>query len=174
MKKTANSNELYFITFTVVHWLDVFTRIEYKNIVVDILNYYIDNNKVEIYSYVIMSNHIHLIARSAEDSTLSKFIREFKSYSSKKLFDSILSNPRESRKENLISQFKSEGLINNKNISFQIWQNGNHPLKLYTKKMIAQKINYINENPVRAGWVNESWKYWFSSANPEDPVKCIR
>ena len=171
---SSNTNQLYFITFTTVNWLDIFTRLEYKNIIVDTLNYYVDKNKIEIHSYVIMSNHIHMIARSSEDSTLSKFIREFKSYTSKKLYNSITSNPKESRKDIMIPIFTHNGNENIKNSSIQVWQNGSYPVLLYSNKFIEQKTNYINENPVRAGWVDESWKYWFSSANPLSPVKIIK
>ena len=115
MKKTANSNELYFITFTVVHWLDVFTRIEYKNIVVDILNYYIDNNKVEIYSYVIMSNHIHLICSTEEPFKLSDVLRDFKKHTSKQIIKSIENNTKESKKAWMLWIFKRAGEQNNRN-----------------------------------------------------------
>ena len=171
---SSNTNDLYFITFTIVNWIDVFTRIEYKNIIVETLNYYIDNKRVEIHSYVIMSNHIHIIARSSEDSTLSKFIREFKSYTSKKLYNEISTNPKESRKDFILPIFNSSGRDNRKNIAIQVWQNGNYPILLYSNKFIEQKSNYINENPVRAGWVDESWKYLYSSANPNNPVKVIK
>ncbi|MCW3109989.1 MAG: hypothetical protein JWQ09_4495 [Segetibacter sp.] len=47
---------------------------------------------------------------------------------------------------------------------FQLWQQDNHPVELYGYETLKQKLNYLHENPVRAGIVYETWHYKFSSA----------
>jgi len=69
---------IYFLTFTIVGWVDIFTRKECKDIIVDSLKYCNKNKGLSIHAYVIMSNHIHLIVSAREDSGgLSGIIRDF-------------------------------------------------------------------------------------------------
>ena len=62
--KFYNPEGIYFVTFTVVRWIDVFTRREYKDILVESLEYCIKNKGLQLYAWVIMSNHVHLIISS--------------------------------------------------------------------------------------------------------------
>jgi putative transposase len=55
--KIHKQETAYFMTLQVVSWVDIFTRKRYKDIVVDAMNYAINNKGLTIYSYVIMSNH---------------------------------------------------------------------------------------------------------------------
>ena len=56
------TKELYFITTTVIDWMDVFTRPAYKHIVIDSLRYCQEHKGLQIYAWVLMTNHLHLIA----------------------------------------------------------------------------------------------------------------
>lgn len=73
----SDSNLLHFVSFTVVDWIDVFTRIIYKEIVVDSLRYCRKNKGLELYGWVIMTNHLHMII-SATGNSLSNIMRDFK------------------------------------------------------------------------------------------------
>lgn len=64
--KIADQNALYFVTFTVVNWIDVFTRRTYKIEVVNSLNYCIQQKGLKVYAWCLMSNHIHLIVSATE------------------------------------------------------------------------------------------------------------
>jgi REP element-mobilizing transposase RayT len=76
--KIRDQEGLYFVTFTVVYWLDLFIRDDYKQIVVDSLNYCRDKKGLQVYAWVIMTSHVHLILRSNEN--LSDTIRDMKSH----------------------------------------------------------------------------------------------
>jgi REP element-mobilizing transposase RayT len=56
---------LYYLTFQIVDWIDIFTRQVYRDIVIDSLKYAIDNKELQVFAFVIMSNHVHLIAQSS-------------------------------------------------------------------------------------------------------------
>jgi REP element-mobilizing transposase RayT len=60
--KIAYQNAIYYLTIATVEWLDIFSRKVYKNILIDSFQYCIKNKGLVLYSYVIMSNHIHFIA----------------------------------------------------------------------------------------------------------------
>ncbi len=71
--KFHNQNGLYFITITVVEWIDVFTRKTYKDIIVDSMNYVIDKKGLIIFAWVIMSNHLHMIVSCEENYHISDY-----------------------------------------------------------------------------------------------------
>ena len=158
-KYAIRSDKLHFLTHTVVDWIDVFTRRELASVIVDSLNYCIENKGLEVYVWCLMSSHLHMIARTAENvkDDLSGVMRDFKKYTSKKIIGTI-PEINESRKEWLLNRFQT-GLD-----SFQVWQEGMHPVELYTKRFTDQKMDYIHNNPVEAGLVREPQDYLLSSA----------
>src|SRR5690606_12681581 len=96
-RRTA-PGELYFVTLTVQGLIDVFSRKEYKDILIENLKYCQQKEGLEIFAYVIMTNHIHLIARRQEGD-LTELLGRLKSYTAKKIVAVIEANPEESRKE---------------------------------------------------------------------------
>lgn len=86
----TDQQQVYFLTLTVVDWVDVFTRKDYKLIIVDSLNFCIANKGMEVFAYVIMSNHLHLITRAKEGYVLSYVLRDFKKFTSKQIVAKIL------------------------------------------------------------------------------------
>ena len=172
MSRNASSDELYFVTLTVVNWIDVFTRRCYSDLIIENLAYCQQHLNLNIYAYVVMTNHVHLIA-NVTDGSLGNVLGRFKSHTSKKLFEMILTNQQESRREWMIKAFERAGKYNPLNEGHQFWQNGNYPVSLYTAEVVAQKIDYIHQNPVRAGFVGAAHEYWYSSANSESPLKII-
>jgi REP element-mobilizing transposase RayT len=95
---------LYYLTFQVVDWIDIFTRQVYRNIIIESLNYAIQNKGLEVFAFVIMSNHVHLIAQSNK-GILSDTIRDIKKYTSKKIIETIQTTS-ESRKDWMLNQFR--------------------------------------------------------------------
>ena len=172
MKRKTYSNELYFVTLTVVDWVDVFIRRLYSDFIIDNLKYCQDKKNLDIFAYVIMTNHIHMIARSTKNP-LSDVLRDFKTFTSKEIYKLIKDQQQESRKNWMLPIFDRHGRENPVNKGHQFWQNGNHPIVLYSNSVIDQKVNYIHENPVKAGFVSEAHEYYYSSAHPESPLKVM-
>ena len=163
-KYKFGDNEIaHFITFSVVNWIDALTRNEYKDIVVESLQYCIKEKGLQLHAWVIMSNHVHLIASAKKDFMLSHILRDLKKFTSKQIFKSIEENPKESRKEWMIWMFKRAGKRNSNNKDFQFWQQDNHPIELTTPEMLKQRLEYLHQNPLRAGIVYEPQDYVYSS-----------
>ncbi len=135
--KIKDQKGLYYLTLQVVHWADVFTRQIYKDIVVDSLEYSMKNKGLDIFAFVIMSNHVHLSAKSY-NGDLSDIIRDFKRHTSKKIVDEIKEG-RESRKEWLLNIFEHAAKQHKRNNTYQFWTHENHPEHIYSNKFIAQK-----------------------------------
>lgn len=169
MKRKTYSDELNFVTLTVVDWIDVFTRRIYSDFIMDCLSYCREEKGLQIYAYVLMTNHLHMIVKSGE-VLLPDMLRDFKTFSSKELFKIVFENSQESKKQWMLKAFRNAGKSNYLNKNHQIWQNGNYPVALFSNEVIQQKVDYIHQNPVRAGFVDSAEKYYYSSANPSNPL----
>jgi REP element-mobilizing transposase RayT len=162
--KFHNPKGLYFVSFAVVEWLEVFSRNEYKDILVESLSYCQKNKGMEIIAWCIMTNHVHLVFRSITDLHPSSLLGDFKRFTSKATVKAIQENPSESRKEFLLEQFKKAASKSSNVDKFQFWRHDNKPIELWSNKVIQQKINYVHNNPVKAGLVNCPEDYLYSSA----------
>lgn len=156
---------LYFLTFTVIGWVDVFTRPLYKDIVIGSLRYCQAYKGLELYAYCLMSNHLHLIARAAEGRDLSGIVRDFKKFTARQLFEEISKSPTESRRDWLCWLLTQEGQRNPNNKGFQLWQQRSHGVELRTEEMVRQRLHYTHQNPVRAGICYREEDYVYSSAS---------
>jgi len=164
-----NQNALHFVTFTVVGWVDVFTRNAYKKEVVDSLNYCIEKKGLEVYAWCLMSNHIHLIIAANEGFKLSDIIRDFKKFTAKRILQMIEKEP-ESRKDWLLNLFKFAGKNLKKIKTYKFWKEDNHAIEL-TSNMIENRLDYIHQNPVNALIVEEPEHYIYSSARDYAGIK---
>lgn len=162
--KFHNPEGVYFVSFAVIEWIDVFTRNEYKNILVESLVFCQQNKGMEIFAWCIMTNHIHIVFRSINGQKPELLLGDFKRFTSKEVVKAIIENPKESRKEWLLEKFKRAG-ENSSNVNdYQFWQHNNKPIELWSNKVIFEKINYIHFNPVEEGLVYNPQDYVYSSA----------
>jgi REP element-mobilizing transposase RayT len=158
-----NQDDLYFLTFQVVGWADVFSRQTYRDIILESFDFARKNKNLELFAYVIMTNHVHAIMRS-KTSDLSGLVRDIKKYTSKKILKEISTNTKESRKEWLEMIFYYHAKYNKRVGEQQLWTHENHAIELSTNDMMDTRLNYIHENPVKAGIVAHAEDYLYSSA----------
>jgi len=168
LRKTT-PDDLYFVTLTIVEWVDLLSRSSYKNILIDNLSYCQENEELEIYSYVITTNHLHMICRR-KNKDLKELLGRFKSFTSKQMLKAIESNSQESRKDWLLQLF-SQFAKTNKQYKYHLWDYTDFPVFLHDNKIIDQKRDYIHQNPVKAGIITEAHMYLYSSACPDSPLK---
>ncbi|MFC2110814.1 transposase [Bacteroidota bacterium] len=141
--KFINPDGIYFVSFAVQEWVDVFRRNEYKEILIENLDYCQKNKVLEIFAWCIMTNHVHLIIRAEEGYLLQDILRDYKKFTSKAVIKAIKENTRESRREEwLLNHFTtSEGN--------RFWRADNKPIELWSIAVIKQKLNYTHQNPVK-------------------------
>ena len=161
--KILEQQGLNYLTLTIVGWVDIFTRKDYKDIIIKSLEYCQEHKGLVVFGYVIMSNHIHLIV-AVEEGNLSDVLRDFKKFTSKQMLAFMQTN-KESRRTWMEHVFKYFAKFNSHNKTYQVWQQDNHPILLYTPNVIHQKLAYIHDNPVRACWVESPEHYIYSSAS---------
>ena len=161
--KIWDQKKTYFLTLTVVGWIDVFTRKNFKMIIIDSLQYCQKHKGLVLFGFCLMSNHIHLIARTESGFALSDILRDFKKYTSKEIIRQIQDEP-ESRRDWMLEYFRKAGR-NIKGIKeYKFWQNGNHAEEISSNNFFDEKLDYIHNNPVKELIVGKPEDYFFSSA----------
>src|SRR6185437_13122245 len=137
-KYTITTREKYFLTITVVDWIDVFTRKELSEVIINALKYCQQHEKLQIYAWCLMPGHLHLVASVDDDEiTLSDVMRDFKKFTSKQVVKTI-KEIAESRRDWLLTHFEYAGKYNTKIKDYKFWQDGLHPIELTSGKFIDQ------------------------------------
>lgn len=147
-------NQPHFLTCTVVNWLPLFSKPELVQIILDSLNFLQSHQRMTIQGYVIMENHLHLIATAPN---LSKEIAAFKSFTARSMIDWLKTN----QSTYWLTQLKLNKYSYKTDQDYQLWQEGCHPQAILDWQMFQQKLEYIHNNPVRRGYVDDPahWRY---------------
>ena len=164
VKHNIKKNTSYYLTLTVVGWVDVFTRQSHKDALIESLRYCIKNKGLNVYAYCLMTNHLHMVVNCNEPFQLKDVIRDFKRHTVKTIIDQIINKP-ESRREWMLREFAEAGDKNARNKTYKFWKSGNHAIELFTEKFVWEKINYIHNNPVKEKFVKNPQQWLYSSAS---------
>ena len=162
--QVSDQHAIYFLTLTIVDWIDGFTRKEYKLEVVDSLNFCVERKGLEIFAWCLMSNHLHLLCRSKEAFRLSDTIQDFKKFTARKILASLVKESIESRAAWILKTFKEKGTNQNRITKYKFWIDGLHAVAIESNHFFEQKLHYIHQNPVEALIVEDPEEYLFSSA----------
>jgi len=143
----------HFITSVVTYWIPVFCREDYFAILADSLTFCVEQKGLLIHGYTLMPNHHHLLC-SQEEGLLPEAIRDMKGYTSRQIAQKLRQDGRETWLRAMTRKAEGAEQIN-------VWQEEFHPEQVYSQDFFEQKLAYIHENPVRAGFVNNpaDWKY---------------
>ena len=152
-----HDNSPYFITCTTVNWIPVFTSCAMFDMAIECFQFLRKEGSLKVYAYVILENHLHMIAGSED---LSKHIGRFKSYTARKIIDFAA----DGNNTWLLKQLKEEKKRFKTDRTYQLWQEGFHPQRIQSEEMMRQKIGYIHNNPVRRGYVDDAENWVYSSA----------
>ena len=151
----------YFLTCTIVGWLPVFTRPQCVQIVYDSWGFLQEHGRLDIYGYVILENHLHLIASAVD---LSEQIGDFKSYTARQILDRLDHD----RDRTILRQLKSEKSKHKVDRPYQFWHEGSHPKLIEDDQTMRQKLEYMHRNPVERGYVDDPVHWRYSSARNYD------
>ena len=147
----------YHITTTTVGWAHVFTSIPYFDIITDALSYCRREKGLQLWGYVIMTNHFHAVASTSGTLSLSDVVRDFKRHTSRQIQREL----RERGNRALEEFFGRTSLKREGNTEGKVWQDGFHPVHVGDRDRFIQRLEYIENNPVRKGYVElpEYWRY---------------
>jgi putative transposase len=143
-----------FLIMTVNNWLPIFTRPESVDVILDGWRFLQAQRGFVLHGYVILENHVHLVARSPQ---IGKDIQSFKSYSAKRLLKVLEAHGAE-RLLRMLALFKRRHKTASR---YQVWEEGSHPQRIEHEAVMRQKLDYIHQNPVKRGYVDlpEHWRW---------------
>ncbi len=147
----------HFLTCTIVNWLPLFSSPSVVDILYASWRFLQMHERLTIYAYVIMENHLHLVAASPD---LSKEIGDFKSFTARQIVDYL----KDKQAQDLLQQLAQSKATHKQDRDYQVWQEGSHPQLIQDEAMMRQKIEYIHNNPVRRGYVDDPVHWRYSSA----------
>ena len=147
----------YFLTCTVINWFPLFSKPAIVELVLNSLQHLQTSGRLRLYAYVIMENHLHLIASS---ENLSRELASFKSYTAREIIDHL----NLSKSSGILRQLHFYRRRHKADRIHQVWQEGSHPELIQGVDMMRQKTVYIHMNPVRRGYVDEAEDWRYSSA----------
>ena len=147
----------YFMTWTIVGWLPVFTRPEATEVIYDSWRHLQRERDFQLFGYVILENHLHLIASAPERSDA---VQRSKSYTARQTVD--LLERRQAKP--LLRGLKALKLRHKTASEHQVWQEGSHAQQIQNDEMMWQKLEYIHNNPVARGYVDDPLHRRHSSA----------
>lgn len=152
--KIYESEYPYFITSNVVEGYPLFSNHLAAEIILKGLTFLQVKRNTMLCAYVIMENHIHLIAQSRE---LQKHLRAFKSWTAREIINQFTQNGH-TRQLARLKQAKRQSHIDS---NYQVWEEGFFPKQITSDAMMLQKTEYIHNNPVRRGFIDlpEHWRY---------------
>ncbi len=152
-----DTNIPHFLTCTVLNWIPIFASPAVTQVVLDSLTFLQENGRMNLFAYVILENHLHMVAASDD---LVKEVGDFKSHTARQIID--LFKERNARK--ILEQLHFFRKQHKHDRPYQLWQEGSHPEQIQGVDMMLQKIEYIHNNPVKRGYVDQQEHWRYSSA----------
>ena len=156
-KNYIEMGEIFFWTATINKWQRLLIKDEYKNVIINSLTYLSDAGKIDVFGFVIMPNHIHLIWRINEMNGKKTSQGSFLKYTAHE-FKKMLKTDKEN---NLVAY-----AVKAHNKEYEFWQRDSLAVHLFTREVAYQKLDYTHYNPCTAYWqlVRDPCDYLFSSA----------
>lgn len=146
----------HYFTATILEWKRLLKPDKYKELIISSLDYMVKANRIAVYGFVIMINHFHLIWHIKEGQVKSDVQRDILKYTAQIILKDLRKNH-----PYTLERFR----VDASDRRFQIWERNPLSIELYSEKVLLQKLNYLHENPVRAGLVNQPTDYTYSSAS---------
>jgi len=147
--------ESKFFTATVLEWKCLLVKDLYKDIILNSLHFLVENNKVYVHAFVIIKNHIHILWSIRAPNTQEDVQHDFLSYTAHAIIKDLKIND---------SVFLEEFKVNTSDRKYQIWERNPLTIDLWDEAALIPKLNYIHNNPVKAGLCGVPKEYKYSSA----------
>ena len=145
----------YFFTSTIYEWKPLLANDKYKGIIIESLQFLVNDKRIQLNAFVIMDNHIHIILQPLSGFTLPAIQASFMKYTAQQLKRSLMETDKD-----LLATFK----VNKYARDYQVWKRKPLSIDLLTKELFIQKLEYIHYNPVTAGLCKLPEEYYYSSA----------
>ena len=144
-----------FFTATNLEWRKLLKNDSYKEIIIRSLRFLVNEHRINLFSFVIMDNHIHLIWQMLRGHLRKEVQRDFLKFTANQIKRELERNSPE-----ILECF----LVNAKDRKYQFWERNSLNIELRNSYVFNQKLDYIHWNPVKAGLCSIPEEYNYSSA----------
>ena len=143
-----------FFTSTILEWKQLLLNDSYKDIIIDSLRFLVRQQRVIVYGFVIMPNHVHIIWQIQPGHKREDVQRDFMKYTAQMMLRLMMKiDPAQ------VADFH----VNAVDRKYQFWERNALSIDLYNRKTLQQKMQYIHNNPVQESWrlctIPEEYKY---------------
>ena len=151
-------NMVYFWTDTIKDWKHLLKQDKYKQVIVDSLRELVNREKIVVYAFVIMPNHIHLIWKLIDRNGKEMAHASFNKFTAHQIIEDLTKHHYK-----VLSLFEVAEMER----KHRIWQSDPLAILMDTRQKVEQKINYIHNNPLNERWnlADRPENYYWSSAN---------
>ncbi len=129
-----------FFTATILEWKVLLANDTYKRIITDSLKYLVEKQRVKVFGFVIMPNHLHIIWQVLPPYTIMQVQLSFLKYTAQQIKFNLKENQPE-----LLELFK----VNAADRKYQFWERNALSVDLFSEPVFLQKLAYIHNNPIR-------------------------
>jgi putative transposase len=147
-----------FFTATILEWKHLLKPEKYKDIILNSIRFLVKENRIKIYGFVIMPNHIHLIWMINENHKRENVQRDFLRFTAQTIKFDLQENHPE-----VLERFQ----VNAKDRQYQFWERNPRCTDIYSTKVLEQKLQYLHLNPLQEHWqlTKDPEDYFYSSAS---------
>jgi putative transposase len=155
--RVCSPSDPHFLTCTVVNWITLFNDPGTVQIILDSWSFLQEQDRLRLYGYVILENHLHFVADSPD---LAREVANFKSFTASRILDLL----EEKGRRFLLDQLRWSKEEHKRDRTYQVWQEGSHPEAVFSDDVLVEKLQYMHYNPVRRGYVDDPLHWRYSSA----------
>ncbi|MCR8556045.1 transposase [Mucilaginibacter sp. BJC16-A38] len=151
-------NTIFFYTVAIVDWIPLLKNEKFKQIVLDSIIHLVKRDKLIVYGFVIMPNHIHIIweckAKNGKEMPYASFMK----FTSHEFLKELRTT-----NDPMLNKFKVDDVSRD----HQFWQKKGLPIIMFDRKILEQKLDYIHLSPLQAHWnlVDDPNDYYYSSCS---------
>ncbi len=160
-RNNLTNEHFFFVTTTVVKFTPIFSDTRFCDILISNIKHYQKKYKFVVLGYVIMPSHFHWIVQvNPEYGTISEIMRDIKKFTAWQIFDLAKKEDEYKMEINIFSQAAAEI----KDQARKLWTKRFNDEVIRNQEMFWTKLNYIHNNPVKAGLVLKVEEFKYSSA----------
>lgn len=157
----VDATHLYFVTMGTVKRTHVFGRAVVRRILVDCLNTGRILGQYNLYAFVIMPNHVHLILRCLNEYTPSDIVREYK-----KATSNLIVRQYDAEGNQRVLEYLASCVGRQQKQVYAVWREEYQAKNVFSPDFLRQKLEYVHNNPVQPHWAlaDRPQDYVWSSA----------
>jgi len=148
-------NGIEFFTATCLNWTKVLLNDDYKTIITDSLRFLVEDRRIWVYGFVVMPNHIHILWAKQDDWLQKDVTQMFLKFTAQKIKFKLIDTDSPT-----LELFKST----QSDRAYHFWERRPYIATMNDREVLLQKLDYIHNNPVKAGLCSAPEEYLFSSA----------